>query len=214
MAKPGVTSAPMKAARAVLRVLLRPWLAVQTQTNHEVARRLQRLSSEVSGLLRRTPDVEESLQQLEARLREIERRAASSSLPSPAQSGAADLRTDVRPHASRTSARARTGPSIDIVDGQRDCGVRVRGVPRRSGRGQHARRHARRLGGHHCRRRRIRCGDRAFRRPGWADRPRRDRTGGGTLLRRGGVICWAPGGLRRCPAPRHRGAACSNRASS
>ena len=107
VAKPGVTSAPMKAARTVLRVLLRPWLAVQTQTNHEVARRLQRLSSDVSGLLRRTPDVEESLQQLEARLREIERRAASSSsLPSPAQSGPADLeRMFVHMHLGRPPAR-------------------------------------------------------------------------------------------------------------
>jgi hypothetical protein len=106
VAKPGVTAAPMKAARAVLRVLLRPWLAVQTQTNHEVARRLQRLSSDVSGLLRRTPDVEESLQQLEARLREIERRAASSSLPSAAQSGAADLeRMFVHMHLGRPPAR-------------------------------------------------------------------------------------------------------------
>ena len=107
VAKPGLTSAPMKAARAVLRVLLRPWLAVQTQTNHEVARRLQRLSSDVSGLLRRTPDVEESLQQLEARLRELERRAASSSsLPSPAQSGPADLeRMFVHMHLGRPPAR-------------------------------------------------------------------------------------------------------------
>jgi len=75
VAKPGLTAAPMKAARAVLRALLRPWLAVQTQTNHEMARRLQRVSSEVSALLRRTPEIEESLQQLATRLRELEHRA-------------------------------------------------------------------------------------------------------------------------------------------
>lgn len=93
VAKPGITAAPMKAARAVLRVLLRPWLAVQTQTNHEVARRLQRLSSDVSALLRRTPDVEESLQQIAGRLRELEQRAGSTaesatSAPAPAHAQA------------------------------------------------------------------------------------------------------------------------------
>ena len=77
VAKPGITAAPMKMARGALRALLRPWLAVQTQTNHEVARRLQRLSSDVSSLLRRTPEIEESLQQLAARLRELEQQAAS-----------------------------------------------------------------------------------------------------------------------------------------
>ena len=91
VAKPGVTAGPMKAARSVLRVLLRPWLAVQTQTNHEVARRLQRMSSHVSHLLRRTPEVEESLQQLDARLRAIERRDVSPAVSANTEPGLTDL---------------------------------------------------------------------------------------------------------------------------
>lgn len=97
VAKPGITAGPMKAARSILRVLLRPWLAVQTQTNHEVARRLQRVSSHVSHLLRRTPEVEESLQHLDARLRAIEGRhvpPAVSPLVSPAVSPAASGSTE------------------------------------------------------------------------------------------------------------------------
>jgi hypothetical protein len=105
VAKPGVTSMPMKAARAVLRVLLRPWLAVQTEANHEVARRLQRVSGHVSHLLRGMPEVEESLQHLDARLRAIEQRE----VPSPAlapEPSAADLeRMFVHMHLGRPPAR-------------------------------------------------------------------------------------------------------------
>jgi len=131
VAKPGVTAGPMKAARAVLRVLLRPWLAVQTQTNHAVARRLQDLSSHVGDLLRRTPDVEESLQHLDARLREIERRAVSSPSalsrpPGPdgsglrsAESGPADLeRMFVHMHLGRPPARVLVLGSTASVVGE------------------------------------------------------------------------------------------------
>ena len=106
VAKPGVTAGPMRAARSVLRVLLRPWLAVQTQTNHEVARRLQRVSSHVSQLLRHTPEVEVSLQHLDARLRAIERRDVVAA-PSPAvEPGLADLeRMFVHMHLGRPPAR-------------------------------------------------------------------------------------------------------------
>lgn len=106
VARPGVTAGPMKAARSVLRVLLRPWLAVQTQTNHEVARRLQRVSSHVSHLLRRTPEIEESLQHLEARVRAIERRDVVAA-PSPVvEPMLADLeRMFVHMHLGRPPAR-------------------------------------------------------------------------------------------------------------
>jgi hypothetical protein len=106
VAKPGLTAGPMKAARAVLRVLLRPWLAVQTQTNHEVARRLQRVSSHVSHLLRRTPEIEESLHHLEARLRVIERRDTPSTPAPLAAPQPADLeRMFVHMHLGRPPAR-------------------------------------------------------------------------------------------------------------
>jgi len=106
VAKPGLTARPMKAARAVLRVLLRPWLAVQTQTNHEMARRLQRVSSHVSHLLRRTPEMEESLQHLDARLRVIEQRDAPSTPAPSAAPQPADLeRMFVHMHLGRPPAR-------------------------------------------------------------------------------------------------------------
>lgn len=106
VAKPGVTAGPIKAARSVLRVLLRPWLAVQTQTNHEVARRLQRVSSHVSHLLRRTPEVEESLQHLDARLRAIERRDIVSVVAPAIEPGLGDLeRMFVHMHLGRPPAR-------------------------------------------------------------------------------------------------------------
>jgi hypothetical protein len=106
VAKPGVTAAPMKAARAVLRVLLRPWLAVQTQTNHEVARRLQRVAGHVSHLLRRTPEIEDSLQHLDARLRAIERHGTASPASPALEPGLADLeRMFVHMHLGRPPAR-------------------------------------------------------------------------------------------------------------
>src|SRR5688572_7847389 len=106
VARPGVTAGPMKAARSVLRVLLRPWLAVQTQTNREVARRLQRVSSHVSHLLRRTPEMEESLQHLDARLRAIERRGVVSVASPAIEPGLADVeRMFVHMHLGRPPAR-------------------------------------------------------------------------------------------------------------
>ena len=106
VAKPGLSARPMKAARAALRVLLRPWLAVQTQTNHEVARRLQRVSSHVSHLLRRAPEMEESLQHLDARLRAVERRDVASTASPPVEPQLADLeRMFVHMHLGRPPAR-------------------------------------------------------------------------------------------------------------
>lgn len=118
VAKPGVTAGPMKAARSVLRVLLRPWLAVQTQTNHEVARRLQRVSSHVSHLLRRAPEMEESLQHLDARLRAIERRDVVSTASTAIEPGLADVeRMFVHMHLGRPPARVLIlGASASLFD--------------------------------------------------------------------------------------------------
>jgi hypothetical protein len=77
VAKPGPASVPMKAARAVLRVLLRPWLAVQTQVNHELSRQVQRIASATADLGRRTPQLERSLQKIEQRLSALEQPGAS-----------------------------------------------------------------------------------------------------------------------------------------
>ena len=113
VAKPGITAAPMKAARAVLRVLLRPWLAVQTQTNHEVARRLQRLSSDVSALLRRTPDIEESLQHLAERLRKTEHEVASTAASATAAAVPAPMPTPAPAPLTPTSTPAMAA-AIDL----------------------------------------------------------------------------------------------------
>ena len=74
VARAGPASLPIKAARAVLRVLLRPWTAVQTQANHEVARRLAELSASAHDITRRVPQVEDSVVHLERRLRSLEGR--------------------------------------------------------------------------------------------------------------------------------------------
>jgi hypothetical protein len=79
VAKPGLTAVPMKLARGVLRVLLRPWLAVQTQANHEIARQLQRVDSGLSDLARRTPQLEQSLQHVAQRLAAVEGAATAAS---------------------------------------------------------------------------------------------------------------------------------------
>ena len=82
VARAGPAALPIKAARAVLRVLLRPWTAVQTRANHEVARRISELSASAHDTARRVPQVEDSVVHLDRRLRSLEGRPGGLELES------------------------------------------------------------------------------------------------------------------------------------
>jgi hypothetical protein len=68
VAKPGALAPLIKAARRALHVLARPWLAMQTIYNREVASRFQRLAWRVHDLDRRVPHIERNLRELDERL--------------------------------------------------------------------------------------------------------------------------------------------------
>jgi hypothetical protein len=68
VAKPGALAPLIKAARRALHVLVRPWLAMQTIYNREVASRFQRLAWRVHDLDRRVPQIERNLRELDERL--------------------------------------------------------------------------------------------------------------------------------------------------
>jgi hypothetical protein len=76
VAKPGIGAPAIRTARKVLQVFMRPWLAAQTIFNREVTRRYQSVAMPVRDLERRTPQIERSVQQLEARILALEERAA------------------------------------------------------------------------------------------------------------------------------------------
>lgn len=83
VAKPGAAAALIKFLRRCLHVLMRPWLAMQTIYNRELARRFQDIAFTVRELDRRTPVLERSIQHLQARLDSAERRGlASTTTPS------------------------------------------------------------------------------------------------------------------------------------
>src|SRR5690606_23956018 len=72
VAKPGLASPVIRFVRRVLRGFLRPWLAVQTTFNHEIADRLDESAAVVRDLHRRVPALETGLQDLDTRLRQLE----------------------------------------------------------------------------------------------------------------------------------------------
>ena len=74
VAKPGPAAPFVKFVRKILQVFLRPWLAVQTIFNRELARRFQNTITSVRDLERRAPHIEKSLEQLTARIRQLEER--------------------------------------------------------------------------------------------------------------------------------------------
>jgi hypothetical protein len=73
VAKPGAAAPLIKFGRRLLLVFLRPWLAMQTIFNRELARRFDEQATAVRDLRRRVPLVEESMQALDSRLRAVER---------------------------------------------------------------------------------------------------------------------------------------------
>ena len=72
LAKPGAAAPAIRFARRVLQVFLRPWLAAQTIFNRELAHRFDDSVTVVRDLRRRVPLIEESLQALDDRLRQVE----------------------------------------------------------------------------------------------------------------------------------------------
>src|SRR5687767_1841144 len=72
VAKPGAGAPLIKMARAVLRVFLRPWLAVQTLFNQELLKRMLEIERDLADLERRTPRIQDGLHQLERRLQALE----------------------------------------------------------------------------------------------------------------------------------------------
>lgn len=72
VAKPGAAAPLVKLGRRALLVLLRPWLAMQTIFNRELARRFDEQATTVRDLRRRVPLIEDAMQTLDTRLRAVE----------------------------------------------------------------------------------------------------------------------------------------------
>jgi len=72
VAKPGAGAPLIKMARGVLRVFLRPWLAVQTLFNQELLKRMLAIDRDLADLERRTPRIQDGLHQVERRLQAVE----------------------------------------------------------------------------------------------------------------------------------------------
>ena len=78
VAKPGVGAPLIKVARGVLRVFLRPWLAVQTLFNQELLKRMLEIERDLADLERRTPLIQDGLHHVERRLQGLETRSPAS----------------------------------------------------------------------------------------------------------------------------------------
>ena len=71
-AQPGAHAPFVRVVRRVLRAFLRPWLAAQTIFNLEIARRFEGVVVPVRDLERRLPRLEQSIDDLDVRLRRVE----------------------------------------------------------------------------------------------------------------------------------------------
>jgi hypothetical protein len=122
VAKPGIAAPAIRKLRGALRTLLRPWLAVQSTFNREVATRFQVMGTAVRELERQTPQLEVAISRLDERLREIE--AARRTAPEPVS--AADgldvawlERTFVHSRLPRPPSRVLAiGPAADAIAGE------------------------------------------------------------------------------------------------
>jgi SAM-dependent methyltransferase len=73
VAKPGPAAPFVKGLRRVLLVFVRPWLATQTIFNRELARRFQDVATTARDLERRAPRLEQAVDDLDERIRALER---------------------------------------------------------------------------------------------------------------------------------------------